>query len=168
VVLHLLLCGELPFQAAGADATFAAILAHPPGSAGKCEGAASPGAVALLRRLLDPDPTRRPTAAEALADAWVVDAALADASPVSERVARSLADFMQGTQLGRAAAAACVRAVVSAAAAGDAVGEATEADRSLLAQVSGVRKAGLDEGLLSLPLPNLLYMENPYSYRKFQ
>jgi hypothetical protein len=28
--------------------------------------------------------------------------------------------------------------------------------------------AGLDEGLLSLSLSNLLYMENPYSYKKFQ
>ena len=30
------------------------------------------------------------------------------------------------------------------------------------------KKAGLDEGFLSLPLPILLYMENPYSYKKFQ
>jgi hypothetical protein len=29
-------------------------------------------------------------------------------------------------------------------------------------------KAGLDEGLLSLSLHNLLYMENPYSYKKCQ
>ena len=29
-------------------------------------------------------------------------------------------------------------------------------------------QAGLDEGLLSLSLSNLLYMENPYSYKKFQ
>ena len=28
--------------------------------------------------------------------------------------------------------------------------------------------AGLDEGLLSLSLSNLLYMENPYSYNKCQ
>ena len=28
--------------------------------------------------------------------------------------------------------------------------------------------AGLDEGLLSLSLSNLLYMENPYNYKKFQ
>ena len=28
--------------------------------------------------------------------------------------------------------------------------------------------AGLDEGLLSLSLPNLLYTENSYSYKKFQ
>jgi hypothetical protein len=28
--------------------------------------------------------------------------------------------------------------------------------------------ACLDEGLLSLNLSNLLYMENPYSYKKFQ
>jgi hypothetical protein len=28
--------------------------------------------------------------------------------------------------------------------------------------------AGLDKGLLSLSLSNLLYMENPYSYKKFQ
>jgi hypothetical protein len=28
--------------------------------------------------------------------------------------------------------------------------------------------AGLDEGLLSLSLSNLLYMDNPYSYKKFQ
>ena len=27
---------------------------------------------------------------------------------------------------------------------------------------------GLDEGLLSLTLSNLLYMENPYSHTKFQ
>ena len=29
-------------------------------------------------------------------------------------------------------------------------------------------KAGLDEALLSLNLSNLLYMENPYSYKKYQ
>ena len=29
-------------------------------------------------------------------------------------------------------------------------------------------EAGLDEGLLSLSLPNLLCMENPYSYKTFQ
>ena len=28
--------------------------------------------------------------------------------------------------------------------------------------------AGLDEGRLSLSLSNLLYMENPYSYKKYQ
>ena len=28
--------------------------------------------------------------------------------------------------------------------------------------------AGLDEGLLSLSLPNLLYVENPCSYKKCQ
>ena len=28
--------------------------------------------------------------------------------------------------------------------------------------------AGFDEGLLPLPLPNLLYTENPYSYTKCQ
>jgi hypothetical protein len=28
--------------------------------------------------------------------------------------------------------------------------------------------AGLDEGLLPFSLPNLLYMENPYSYKKCQ
>ena len=28
--------------------------------------------------------------------------------------------------------------------------------------------AGLDEGLLSLSLSNLLYMENPYGYKKCQ
>ena len=41
--------------------------------------------------------------------------------------------------------------------------------------VTGVRTAaartaaaGLDEGLRSLSLPNLLYMKNPYSYKKCQ
>jgi hypothetical protein len=29
-------------------------------------------------------------------------------------------------------------------------------------------KAALDEGLPSLTLPNLLYMENPYSHKKCQ
>ena len=28
--------------------------------------------------------------------------------------------------------------------------------------------AGLDEGLLQFSLSNLLYMENPYSYKKYQ
>ena len=28
--------------------------------------------------------------------------------------------------------------------------------------------AGLDEGILSSSFPNLLYMENPYSYKKCQ
>jgi hypothetical protein len=32
----------------------------------------------------------------------------------------------------------------------------------------GGREAGLDEGLLALPLSNLVYMENPYSYKKCQ
>jgi hypothetical protein len=31
-----------------------------------------------------------------------------------------------------------------------------------------VDPAGLDEGLLQFSLSNLLYMENPYSYKKFQ
>jgi hypothetical protein len=37
-----------------------------------------------------------------------------------------------------------------------------------LAAEAGVDPAGLDEGLLSLPLSNLLYMENPYSFKKYQ
>ena len=32
----------------------------------------------------------------------------------------------------------------------------------------GTPAAGLDEGLPSLNVSNLLYMENPYSYKKFQ
>ena len=32
----------------------------------------------------------------------------------------------------------------------------------------GLARRGLDEGLLSLNLSNLLYMENPYSYKKWQ
>ena len=32
----------------------------------------------------------------------------------------------------------------------------------------GGRRAGLDEGALPLPLSNLFYVENPYSYKKFQ
>ena len=34
--------------------------------------------------------------------------------------------------------------------------------------LAGLWAAGLDEGLLSLPLSDLLYTENPYSYKKCQ
>ena len=36
------------------------------------------------------------------------------------------------------------------------------------AYVKERNEAGLDEGFLSLTLFNLLYMENPHSYKKFQ
>jgi hypothetical protein len=38
-----------------------------------------------------------------------------------------------------------------------------QARKKLLAE-----RAGLDEGLLQFSLSNLLYMENPYMYKKFQ
>ena len=46
-------------------------------------------------------------------------------------------------------------------------------DRALRLQVQGsperdLARAGLDEGLLPLSPSNLLYIENPYSYKKFQ
>ena len=55
-------------------------------------------------------------------------------------------------------------AAAAAAAAGRAAGRA---EGGYAAPTLFVR-AGLDEGLLSVSLSNLLYMENPYSYKKCQ
>ena len=41
-------------------------------------------------------------------------------------------------------------------------------DRAGAAAARKAPAAVLDEGLLSLSLSNLLYMENPYSYKKCQ
>jgi len=73
VVAYVLLCGFPPFNAGSEQLTYNVVKEGDAKFPEKAWGKISPEAINFIKRLLDKDPDRRPSAAEALQDPWVTN-----------------------------------------------------------------------------------------------